>query len=274
MEPGESPEQALVREIAEELGVTIAVTGWLAGEAAIGSAYVLTVATALLVEGEPAPTEHDEVRWLSADQLGDVDWLEPDRPFLAELKEILESVRGIFFDEQHARAVVARLLADGYDAELVRERLAGEDDDEDHPWAVLSDAPEIVLELLVDQYDGWLDAGPESATRGAARPAPGAEADQAPLTQRLAELGAVAVVRLDGAVGARHHPRARVVLARDEEAGRLHFAARPTASHWCGVPRSRPPRSRPRRGRSRGCEHSEATAAGIRAMSPSLRLTL
>jgi hypothetical protein len=67
-------------------------------------------------------------------------------------------VRGIFFDEEHARAVVARLVRDGYSAELARERLAGEDDDEDHPWAVLSDAPELVLELLVDEYDGWLDA--------------------------------------------------------------------------------------------------------------------
>ncbi len=71
-------------------------------------------------------------------------------------------MRGIFFDEDQARAVVARLAADGYDVELVRERLAGEDDDEDHPWAVLSDAPEIVLELLVDDYDGWLDVGPEA----------------------------------------------------------------------------------------------------------------
>ena len=91
VEAGESPEQALVREVAEELGVTVAVTGWLAGEAPIGTAYVLTVALSRLVEGDPDPTEHDEVRWLSADQLGDVDWLEPDRPFLAELKEILES---------------------------------------------------------------------------------------------------------------------------------------------------------------------------------------
>lgn len=68
-------------------------------------------------------------------------------------------MRAIFFDEEHARAVVARLVADGYAAEAVLERLAGEDDDEDHPWAVLSDAPEIVLELLVDSYDGWLDTG-------------------------------------------------------------------------------------------------------------------
>ena len=66
-------------------------------------------------------------------------------------------MRGIFFDEDHARAVVARLVADGYDARAERERLAGEDDDEDHPWAVLTDAPELVLELLVDQYDGWLE---------------------------------------------------------------------------------------------------------------------
>ena len=66
-------------------------------------------------------------------------------------------MRGIFFDEDDARAVQARLLNDGYEVTLVRERLAGEDDDEDHPWAILTDAPSIVLELLVDEYDGWLD---------------------------------------------------------------------------------------------------------------------
>jgi hypothetical protein len=66
-------------------------------------------------------------------------------------------VRGIFFDEDDARAVRARLTGDGYDASVARERLAGEDDDEDHPWAVVTDAPSIVLELLVDEYDGWLD---------------------------------------------------------------------------------------------------------------------
>jgi hypothetical protein len=68
-------------------------------------------------------------------------------------------VRGIFFDEDDAQAAVARLVAEGYDARAERERLAGEDDDEGHPWAVLTDAPELVLELLVDEYDGWLDAG-------------------------------------------------------------------------------------------------------------------
>ena len=66
-------------------------------------------------------------------------------------------MRAIFFDEDDASAVVARLRADGFEARVERERLAGEDDDEDHPWAVLSDAPAFMLELLVDAHDGWLD---------------------------------------------------------------------------------------------------------------------
>ena len=77
-------------------------------------------------------------------------------------------MRGIFFDEDDARAVVARLVGDGYDAQVARERFAGEDDDEDHPWAVLTDAPELALEVLVEEYDGWLDAD----TAAGAPPAP------------------------------------------------------------------------------------------------------
>lgn len=78
-------------------------------------------------------------------------------------------MRGIFFDEDHARAVAARLVRDGYDADVLRERLAGEDDDEDHPWSVVTDAPVFAFELLVDQYDGWLDEE-EPPARSVARP--------------------------------------------------------------------------------------------------------
>ena len=66
-------------------------------------------------------------------------------------------MRGIFFDEDDARAVLAELRRSGWAAELVRERLSGEDDDEDQPWAVVTDAPEPVLDVLVDTHDGWLD---------------------------------------------------------------------------------------------------------------------
>jgi 8-oxo-dGTP diphosphatase len=89
VEAGETPEEALVREVAEELGVTIKVRRWLAGSAPIGTAYELTVAVAEVVRGEPTPVEHDLVRWLTADDLHGVDWLEPDRPFLDELGILL-----------------------------------------------------------------------------------------------------------------------------------------------------------------------------------------
>jgi 8-oxo-dGTP diphosphatase len=86
VEPDESPEAALVREIAEELGVEIELTQWLDGAAPIGSTHMLTVALARIVAGDPEPTEHDRIRWLTAAELDDVDWLEPDRPFLPELQ--------------------------------------------------------------------------------------------------------------------------------------------------------------------------------------------
>ncbi len=69
----------------------------------------------------------------------------------------MRTVRGIFFDEDDARSVAARLRADGFEATVRRDRLSGEDDDEDHPWAVVTDAPEASLDRLVEHYDGWLD---------------------------------------------------------------------------------------------------------------------
>jgi hypothetical protein len=66
-------------------------------------------------------------------------------------------MRAVFHEEDDAVAVVARLRADGFEALAARERFAGEDDDEDHPWAVVSDAPEFMLEVLAEEYDGWVD---------------------------------------------------------------------------------------------------------------------
>lgn len=86
-------------------------------------------------------------------------------------------VRGIVFDEEAARDIERRLRADGYAVTVTRERYAGEDDDEDHPWAVETDAPVAALDLLLDTHDGWLDDGPAA---GAGQPVAPLELPDAP----------------------------------------------------------------------------------------------
>ena len=167
VEADEEPEDALRREVSEELGCEIEVTGWLPGRTRISQDLVLAVASARLVAGEPTPEpgEHDAVRWLAADELQDVAWLDSDRPFLPAVRDLLvgdaAELRAVLFEEDHALAVAARLRAAGFEARVTRERYAGEDDDEDHPWAVTTDAPVLLVEPLVDEHDGWLDQGEE-----------------------------------------------------------------------------------------------------------------
>jgi 8-oxo-dGTP diphosphatase len=90
VEPGESPDAALVREIQEELGCRVLVVAWLDGEQPIGDTHTLRAAVCRLVRGEPGTGEdHDGLRWLGPEELLDVDWLEPDRPFLPALRTAL-----------------------------------------------------------------------------------------------------------------------------------------------------------------------------------------
>jgi 8-oxo-dGTP diphosphatase len=88
-EHGETLAQACVREIREELGCEIRIVGELAATVPVSQGYVLRVAVARLVGGEPLPLEHDAIRWLSADELGEVDWLPADLPFLPEVRALL-----------------------------------------------------------------------------------------------------------------------------------------------------------------------------------------
>ncbi|HEX2892412.1 MAG TPA: NUDIX domain-containing protein [Marmoricola sp.] len=88
---GETPAEAAVREIREELGCEVEVHGWLEPEVPITDRLLVRVATAVLVDGEPVPHdgEHDAVRWLREDQLDDVTWLPADRPFTGPLRKML-----------------------------------------------------------------------------------------------------------------------------------------------------------------------------------------
>jgi 8-oxo-dGTP diphosphatase len=87
--PGESLEQAAVRELREELGCTVRVTGRLPEVAELGGGLTLEAVTAEVVSGEPLPTEHDALRRLRVDELDAVEWLPADRVFLEGLRAVL-----------------------------------------------------------------------------------------------------------------------------------------------------------------------------------------
>jgi 8-oxo-dGTP diphosphatase len=92
VEPGETEADALVRECREELGVTIVVGERAAADVAtVGGEAVLRTYWARLVIGRPRPLEHAALRWLTADEIRDVDWLPADLPVIAEIESRLRS---------------------------------------------------------------------------------------------------------------------------------------------------------------------------------------
>lgn len=83
VDPGETPVEALHREIDEELGITVALGPELVGPDdggwRITTRYTLRLWPAVVVDGEPAPlVEHDELRWLGPGEWFTVDWLDAD----------------------------------------------------------------------------------------------------------------------------------------------------------------------------------------------------
>jgi 8-oxo-dGTP diphosphatase len=94
VDPGETPTEALHRELREELGVTVdlahEVPGPDDGTWIITDRHVMRLWFAALADGDPAPlVEHDELRWLERDELFTVDWLDGDVRIVAELAERL-----------------------------------------------------------------------------------------------------------------------------------------------------------------------------------------
>ena len=159
VEPGETYDEALVREIHEELGVRVRVDEWLPLTVPITERYEMRTGVARLLEGEPHPHEHDQLRWLGPDEFDEIAWVEADQPFLPYVRSILidAHTRAVLFDRDDAEEVRRRLVEGGWNADLGRERYQGEDDEEDQPWAVITDAPQMMVEILVEEYDGWLD---------------------------------------------------------------------------------------------------------------------
>lgn len=82
VEPGESPAAALRREIAEELGCTVAVGAHITTctQDNDSGTVILDTYRCTLAAGEPRASEHAEIRWLAPEQLADLGWSPADLP--------------------------------------------------------------------------------------------------------------------------------------------------------------------------------------------------
>lgn len=85
VEPGETEPAALVRELREELGITVEVGHRVGPDVPIAPDLLLHAWTAVLTGGEPAALEHAELRWLAEHELDSVPWLPADRPIITAL---------------------------------------------------------------------------------------------------------------------------------------------------------------------------------------------
>ena len=91
VEAGETPREALVREIREELDTVVAVGELLATVEYDYPEFRLSMDCfwAAVVEGELCLREHEAARWLDKDGLDTVAWLPADRLLLPSIREKL-----------------------------------------------------------------------------------------------------------------------------------------------------------------------------------------
>lgn len=88
VEPGETKEEALIRECREELDVTVSV-----GEVFMTVVHEypdllveLTLFNAIIAEGTPKMLEHNDIRWLRAQEIDQYEFCPADQEILERLK--------------------------------------------------------------------------------------------------------------------------------------------------------------------------------------------
>ena len=89
VEADETPEEALARELREELKIDVTVGEFIVTATHEAGTAVIELSTYLctIIEGVPVLTEHEEFRWLPVSELSDVEWAPADIPTVELLQE-------------------------------------------------------------------------------------------------------------------------------------------------------------------------------------------
>ena len=90
---GEDEAEALVRELAEELGITVAVGDRIGPDIPIGEVVVLRAYAVTQTGGTLHPHDHRALRWVAAAELDDLPWVPADRAWLPDLLALLGGSR-------------------------------------------------------------------------------------------------------------------------------------------------------------------------------------
>ena len=90
VEPGETREQALIRECQEELAVTVAVQDvFMEVDHVYPDLTVhLTLFNASIAEGVPQKIEHNDLRWITVEEIDQYEFCPADEEILRRLKEV------------------------------------------------------------------------------------------------------------------------------------------------------------------------------------------
>lgn len=90
VEPGETKQQALIRECREELDVVLEV-----GDVFIELTHEypdltvhLTLFNAAIVSGIPRKLEHNDIRWITVNEIDSLEFCPADKPILERLKKL------------------------------------------------------------------------------------------------------------------------------------------------------------------------------------------
>ena len=106
VEPGETAQQALVREIKEELDTDIAVGDYLTTIEYDYPTFHLSMQCfwCRIVDGTPVLKEHEAARWLDVDHIDSVEWLQADLTIIDLIKDKMVDQVALEILQEHKAA--------------------------------------------------------------------------------------------------------------------------------------------------------------------------